>query len=78
MKKQLPVTFLLKDETKVEAVETEDKKGVTFLLDKPTGQTDSFSLPNVIEGQHQSPANVEEDAQRKEAVELFLFLQNEK
>ena len=79
MKMEFPISFSLQDDTNVKVDEMDDHINFTFILDKPTGQTDSFTwVPNPAnEGKKQEPPKGEEDPQRREAIELFLQLREE-
>lgn len=77
MKLQYPISYTLEDGTNVKVDRMEEDKNYTFILDKPTGQTDSFTtaLQTSTEPGQQPSMPTDEDSQRKEAIELFLKLQ---
>lgn len=73
MKMDFPVNYSLEDGTTVKVDRLDEDKSFTFLLDKPTGQTDSFTWAK--QAATDQPPNAEsEDPQRKEAIDLFLEL----
>ncbi|MEO6733295.1 MAG: hypothetical protein ABIN01_18880 [Ferruginibacter sp.] len=76
MKVDFPVNYSLEDGTTVKVDRLDDGKGFTFILDKPTGQTDSFTW--VSQAATDQPVNQEaEDPQRKEAIDLFVELESD-
>ena len=68
MKKDFPYIYSLADGTQVEADRLDDGKSFSFHLDKPTGQTDSFTWAPESDGGKESLP----DPPHAEAIRLFL------
>ena len=79
MKADFPLIYSLADGTRVEVDRMEDQKTFSFHLDKPTGQTDSFTwAPQPGTGQSLTETAVSTgDPQHEEAVDLFMSFHNE-
>lgn len=75
MKMDFPLAYSLQDETQVKVDLMEDGKTFTFYLDKPTGQTDSFTWAE--DGAKPDVQTGSEDPQREEAIALFLSVKVE-
>lgn len=79
MKAEFPLIYSLADGTRVEVDRVEDHKTFSFHLDKPTGQTDSFTWaphPGTVQSLTETPDG-SGDPQHEEAVELFMSFHNE-
>ncbi len=79
MKADFPLIYSLADGTRVEVDRMEDNKTFSFHLDKPTGQTDSFTWaphPGTIQSLTETQDG-SGDPQHEEAVDLFMSFHNE-